>query len=79
MSKSSGSSTTATLSKEKAKKDTDNTDNVIRLRPERRVSWDPSVVDNENMNKKRSNVCCIFHAKNAKSDQNSPCSMSNDD
>jgi protein phosphatase 1 regulatory subunit 11 len=80
MSKSSGlSSATSTLVKEKSKSKTSNADNVIRLKPERRVSWDPNVVDNENMNKKKSNVCCIFHAKNPKNDQNSPCPKSKDD
>lgn len=29
--------------------------------PERRVSWDAAAIDNENMNKKKSKKCCIFH------------------
>lgn len=28
-----------------------------------RVTWDPSTIDNEHMNKKSSKICCIFHRK----------------
>lgn len=28
-----------------------------------RVTWDPSTIDNEHMNKKSSKMCCIFHRK----------------
>ena len=44
----------------------------IRLR-ERRVHWVEGTVDNENLGRKKSNVCCIFHAQNPKLDPNSPC------
>jgi protein phosphatase 1 regulatory subunit 11 len=75
MTKSSGSSSTTTaLKKKNGNTESTKTGNVIRLKPERRVSWDPNVVDNENMNKKKSNICCIFHAKNSK-DDDSPCSQ----
>ncbi|EPT27179.1 protein phosphatase inhibitor protein [Toxoplasma gondii ME49] len=30
---------------------------------ERRVSWDKAAIDNENMNKKKSKKCCIFHKR----------------
>ncbi|EPX70720.1 protein phosphatase inhibitor [Schizosaccharomyces octosporus yFS286] len=39
-------------------------EHVLRLQPEsrgRRVRWANNTVDNENMNKKKSKVCCIFH------------------
>ncbi|KEP67618.1 UNVERIFIED_CONTAM: protein phosphatase inhibitor protein [Hammondia hammondi] len=32
---------------------------------ERRVSWDTAAIDNENMNKKKSKKCCIFHKRRA--------------
>lgn len=44
----------------------------IRLR-ERRVHWEEGTVDNENLGRKKSNVCCVFHARNPKLDPNSPC------
>jgi hypothetical protein len=50
----------------------------IRLR-ERRVHWDTNVVDNENLGRKKSNVCCIFHARNPEQDPNSPCFDPEDD
>lgn len=50
----------------------------IHLR-ERRVHWDTAVVDNENLGRKKSNVCCVFHAKNPKLDPNSPCFDPDDD
>jgi protein phosphatase 1 regulatory subunit 11 len=79
MTKSSGSSSTTTaLKKNSENTKSTKTGNVIRLKPERRVSWDPNVVDNENMNKKKSNKCCIFHAKNSQNDD-SPCSQSIND
>ncbi|KAK9479901.1 phosphatase inhibitor-domain-containing protein [Lipomyces japonicus] len=38
---------------------------TLRLRggsgTSRRVTWDEEVVDNEEMNKKKSKICCIFH------------------
>ena len=41
---------------------------VLRLRPpgeeeqhEAHVQWDPDVVDNELLRKKKSNKCCIYH------------------
>ena len=30
----------------------------IIVRPERRVAWDPSVIDNEHLNRKRSKSLC---------------------
>ena len=26
-----------------------------------RVSWDESVIDNENLNRKKTKICCIYH------------------
>lgn len=40
---------------------------ILRLRkskqkkPKHLVRWSNNVVDNENMNKKKSKICCIFH------------------
>lgn len=33
----------------------------LRNRNPHRVRWTEDVVDNENMNKKKSKICCIFH------------------
>ena len=30
---------------------------------EKRVTWHESVIDNEHMNKRKSNKCCIFHKR----------------
>eukprot|EP01083_Nonionella_stella_P242335 845393_1 len=32
-----------------------------KKKPKKSVTWDGSVVDNEFMNKKKSNKCCIYH------------------
>ena len=38
---------------------------ILRLRAKsKQVSWHESVIDNEHMNKKKSNKCCIFHRQN---------------
>ena len=50
---------------------------VLRLKPERRVHWDGNVVDNEHLNRKKSNKCCIFHAQNEAA-THSPCSPHED-
>ena len=34
----------------------------------KRVTWHESVIDNEHMNKRKSNICCIFHKKQDFSD-----------
>lgn len=34
----------------------------------RHVSFAPSVIDNEDMNKKKSKICCIYHPKDIKYD-----------
>lgn len=46
-----------------------------------RVTWDPSTVDNELMNKKKSKSCCIFHRKRSwdSSDDNDSDSDSDSD
>ena len=35
---------------------------LLKIR-EKRVTWHESVIDNEHMNKRKSNKCCIFHKK----------------
>ena len=50
----------------------------IRVR-DRRVHWDDAVVDNENLGRKKSNICCTFHSRNPKLDPNSPCFDPEDD
>lgn len=32
-------------------------------RRKKRITWGEEVVDNENMNKKSSKICCIFNSK----------------
>jgi hypothetical protein len=35
---------------------------VLKLRkPKKKVEWDATTVDNENMGKKKSKCCCIYH------------------
>ena len=42
----------------------------------KKVTWHESVIDNEHMNKRKSNKCCIFHKKQEFSD--SSCEESSD-
>jgi len=35
---------------------------LLKIR-EKIVTWHESVIDNEHMNKRKSNKCCIFHKK----------------
>lgn len=48
------------------KKTTNNNTTVGTIRvnqaPRRRVTWTEDTVDNEHMNKRKSNICCIWHA-----------------
>ena len=38
---------------------------ILRIRAKsKQVTWHESVIDNEHMNKKKSNKCCIFHRQN---------------
>lgn len=43
----------------------------------RRVTWRADTVDNENLGRKKSNICCLFHATSETSD-NKPCNDDND-
>ena len=38
---------------------------TLRLRAPRRVRFDESVVDNENLGRKKSKSCCIYHRRRA--------------
>ena len=49
---------------------------ILTLSQKKRVTWHESVIDNEHMNKRKSNKCCIFHRKQDSSD--SPCEESSD-
>ena len=49
---------------------------ILTLSQKKRVTWHESVIDNEHMNKRKSNICCIFHKKQAFSD--SSCEESSD-
>lgn len=71
------SSKSRTEVKEEGQTDEASRQAVLRLKPERRVHWDGSVIDNEHLNKKKSNKCCIFHAHN-EADVHSPCSSQPD-
>jgi len=33
---------------------------ILKLKVQKRVSWDPGVIDNEHMNKKKSKCCCVY-------------------
>ena len=38
---------------------------ILKIRAKsKQVTWHESVIDNEHMNKKKSNKCCIFHRQN---------------
>ncbi|SIO73708.1 protein phosphatase inhibitor 3 (I3) [Babesia microti strain RI] len=41
----------------------DSSTQLLRLIPERNVTWAEDTIDNEHMNKKSSKRCCIFHKK----------------
>ena len=41
---------------------------ILKIRKKKKVTWDKSVIDNEHMNKRKSNICCIFHKKQDFSD-----------
>ena len=63
------SRTTTQTSKTKTKKKEDNkkSSNIVGViqvsqAPQRRVVWAEDVIDNEHMNKRKSNICCIWHA-----------------
>ena len=36
---------------------------ILKIRKKKKVTWHKSVIDNEHMNKRKSNICCIFHKK----------------
>ena len=40
----------------------------IRNTKQKKITWHESVIDNEHMNKRKSNICCIFHKKQDFSD-----------
>ena len=41
---------------------------ILKIRKKKKVTWHESVIDNEHMNKRKSNICCIFHKKQDFSD-----------
>ena len=49
---------------------------ILKIRKKKKVTWHKSVIDNEHMNKRKSNICCIFHKKQEVSD--SSCEESSD-
>jgi len=34
---------------------------ILTIPQKKKVTWHESVIDNEHMNKRKSNKCCIFH------------------
>ena len=34
---------------------------ILTIPHKKKVTWHESVIDNEHMNKRKSNKCCIFH------------------
>ena len=56
---------------------------ILRIRAKsKQVTWHESVIDNEHMNKKKSNKCCIFHMQNEcyeSSDESSDYDISDDE
>jgi protein phosphatase 1 regulatory subunit 11 len=72
--------------KEKKKEQPEERSGVIELRPQppaRRVTWKEDTVDNEHANKRKSNICCIFHPSGVGCDKDkfsdSPETCSSDD
>lgn len=39
------------------------------LKLPKKVSWKEGTIDNENMNKKKSNICCIYHKQKLSPDE----------
>ena len=58
--KNMNTNTTATISKTETVTQTEE-EQRDKAKQERHVTWDESVIDNEFMNKKKSNKCCIYH------------------
>lgn len=61
--------------------------NVLHLRPDTQkpksksrsqVRWTEDVVDNENMNKKKSKICCIFHPQRPFGEDSDSCLSDSD-
>jgi protein phosphatase 1 regulatory subunit 11 len=40
-------------------------------KPKKKVQWNDNVVDNENLGRKRSNICCIYHKPRSWDDSDS--------
>ena len=36
---------------------------ILRIKNRRKIKWDPKVIDNEHMNKKKSKCCCSHPSK----------------
>ena len=36
---------------------------ILKLKNRRKIKWDPKVIDNEHMNKKKSKCCCTHPSK----------------
>ncbi|PFH35090.1 protein phosphatase inhibitor protein [Besnoitia besnoiti] len=54
-------------------------DSTVVPLAERRVSWDAHTVDNENMHKKKSKKCCIFHKQRPFGESSSESDTDSDD
>ena len=36
---------------------------ILRIKNRKKIKWDPKVIDNEHMNKKKSKCCCSHPSK----------------
>lgn len=54
---------TQTITLEKKTSTTKNNIIVLKLKSRKRVTWDENVIDNEFLNKKKSNCCCVYCKK----------------
>ena len=51
---------------------------ILTVKEGKKVTWHESVIDNEHMNKRKSNKCCIFHKKQDICDSSSDSSSDSD-
>ena len=49
-----------------------------KKKPKRQVAWTEDTIDNENMDKLKSNICCIYHKPHGEDSSSSTCTSDDD-
>lgn len=84
----SQTTTQTSKTKNQKKNDSEKKENIVGVitvsqAPARRITWAEDTVDNEHMNKRKSNICCIWHANRDTQEKglvsDSPSTCSSDD